>query len=90
MSKRSTKPPRPIRWSDVTKLDLLTEAEAAELLRMTAEDLEFLRLQDPPAGPPFITFGGFIRYRVDSMREWIRQQFRASRDETSTDKESHG
>lgn len=88
MSKRSAKPPRPIRWQDVSKLDLLTEEEAAHLLRMTANELEFLRLQEPPAGPPFIKFGGFIRYRVDALREWIREQFRASRAETSKDKET--
>lgn len=49
--------------------ELLTAAEAAAHLRVTAKTLYNWRLQG--IGPPSIKFGGALRYRADELAGWI-------------------
>lgn len=72
---------RPIRWQDVCDLDVITESEAATLIRLTPQDLEALRSEK--AGPPFVRFGSAIRYPVVELKRWIREQLRLNRNRQS-------
>lgn len=73
---KKTRSARAIRWADVTNLDIVTEEETAQLLRVDVVDLESWRSQDPPVGPPFIRYGGRIRYRVLELKAFVRDQLK--------------
>ncbi len=49
--------------------EYLTQQEAAYFLNTSNKTMENLRLRG--AGPPFIRFGGRIRYRVETLRAWM-------------------
>lgn len=80
-SKGSRGAARPIRWQDVCDLDLVTEEEAATLVRLAPEDLEALRSEQ--AGPPFVRVGTAARYPIVELKRWIREQLRSWRDSRS-------
>lgn len=48
---------------------LLTQVEAARLLRLSERTLERLRLQG--GGPSYIKCGRSVRYRIDDIERWI-------------------
>lgn len=60
-----------------TKLQLLTEKEAAKLLGMTPRFLQARRVRGN--GPPFIRISSrAIRYRVSDLENWVQDRLRAS------------
>ena len=50
-------------------LRLLTQVEAARLLRLSERTLERLRLQG--GGPLYVKAGRAVRYRESDLEEWI-------------------
>jgi len=48
---------------------LLTQSDAAKLLRLSERTLERLRLQG--GGPPFVKAGRSVRYRETDLEAWI-------------------
>ena len=48
---------------------LLTQSDAAKLLRLSERTLERLRLQG--GGPPFVKAGRSVRYRESDLDAWI-------------------
>lgn len=56
---------------------LLTEAEAAKYLCMSAQFLRQARaegsLRNRTPGPPFIRFGRAVRYRLADLEEWVER-----------------
>jgi excisionase family DNA binding protein len=50
-------------------LALLTQSEAAELLRLSERTLERLRVSG--AGPKFCRLGHSVRYRLGDVEAWI-------------------
>ena len=85
----SRKGNRSIRWQDVSRFDLVTESEAADLLRVEPQDLESLRSQTPPAGPPFIRIAGSIRYRVEDLKTYVREHIIRPLAETKRQRREH-
>ena len=53
----------------VAMLRLLTQVEAARLLRLSERTLERLRLQG--GGPLYVKAGRAVRYRESDLEEWI-------------------
>lgn len=63
-------------WSNLLEFDrlstlLVTESEAAQLLRMSTRHLRRLRQQ---AKVPFFQEGRLIRYPVEGLRAYVRHQ----------------
>lgn len=58
------------------KSQLLTTAEAGELLRLQAHTLENMRWQG--TGPPFRKHGGRVFYHRAELKEWSDQARRRS------------
>ena len=48
---------------------LLTTEQAAEYLNLSSKTLERLRCEG--GGPAFLKLGRLVRYRIDSLQEWI-------------------
>jgi len=48
---------------------LLTQSDAAKLLRLSERTLERLRLQG--GAPPFVKAGRSVRYRETDLERWI-------------------
>ena len=55
-----------------TSLSLLTEAQAAELLAISAKTLQAWRVRG--GGPRYIKLGRCVRYRIDDIEEYVRQR----------------
>ena len=55
---------------------LLTQSDAAKLLRLSERTLERLRLQG--GGPPYIKCGRSVRYRETDLEAWIAQRIVSS------------
>lgn len=51
---------------------LLTTAQAADRLFVTPHSLENRRFRG--GGPPFIKFGGTVRYCADALEAWILER----------------
>ncbi len=49
---------------------LVTPAEAAEVLRLQLNTLNFYRCNRPGYGPKFVRVGGRIRYAMGALREY--------------------
>lgn len=62
----------PIQTGSVDQDKLLTEIQAADLLRMSSRTLQAWRGQG--AGPPFIRAGRAIRYRRSDLMSWTTEQ----------------
>jgi predicted DNA-binding transcriptional regulator AlpA len=58
----------PIQMGNVDQDKLLTEIQAADLLRMSSRTLQAWRGQG--VGPPFIRAGRAIRYRRSDVMSW--------------------
>jgi excisionase family DNA binding protein len=52
--------------------ELLTEAEAAELLTVSVVTLA--RWRKEATGPPWFRLGGRVRYRRDELLAWLEEQ----------------
>ena len=62
-------------------LALLTEADAAELLKFTRRFLQARRVRGD--GPPFIRISSrAIRYRREDLLAWLEQRVRTSTSDT--------
>ena len=48
---------------------LLTTEQAAKYLNLSPKTLERLRCEG--GGPAFLKLGRLVRYRIDSLQEWI-------------------
>ena len=57
-------------------LALLTQREAAELLRLSERTLERLRVSG--IGPKFLRIRHSVRYRPEDLREWLASRVVAS------------
>ena len=55
---------------------LFTTQEAARFLNLSPVTLRGYRCGDTPNGPPFVRFGTTVRYRPESLREWIAERER--------------
>jgi len=55
---------------------LLTQVEAAKLLRLSERTLERLRLQG--GGPSYVKCGRSVRYREADIEAWIAQRIVSS------------
>lgn len=53
---------------------LVTPAEAAEVLRLKLNTLNYYRCNRPGYGPRFVRVGGRIRYEMGALREYASQQ----------------
>ncbi len=62
----------PIRTDSLDQDKLLTEIQAADLLRMSSRTLQAWRGQG--VGPPFIRAGRAIRYRRSDVLSWATEQ----------------
>ncbi|PCC49414.1 helix-turn-helix transcriptional regulator [Brevibacterium aurantiacum] len=51
---------------------VINDVQAAEYLGLTTSWLRNNRKS--PSAPPFCKLGGRVRYRVESLNEWVRQQ----------------
>jgi hypothetical protein len=60
----------------MSDLIMLTPRETAERLRCSERKLERHRLHGD--GPPFVKFGGSIRYPLDDLSKWIATRTRLS------------
>ena len=60
-----------VHWSDFVADDLLTETEAASLLRMSVHTLRSWRAADPPRGPIVRRLGATVRYRLADLRAFV-------------------
>jgi len=58
--------------------DLLTEKEAAEMLRVHIQSLKRWRAEKPARIPFVRTEGGDIRYRVDAIESYLKSRERGS------------
>jgi excisionase family DNA binding protein len=52
--------------------ELLTEAEAADLLTVSVQTMA--RWRKEGEGPPWFRLGGRVRYRRDELLSWLEQQ----------------
>lgn len=52
--------------------DLMTTAEAAELLRVSEGTL--LRWRSEKKGPPYVRFEGTVRYSRASLNTWLERK----------------
>jgi hypothetical protein len=48
----------------------LTEIEAADFLRLKAATLQTWRCTRRVSGPPYVKFGGAVRYPLDGLLAW--------------------
>jgi excisionase family DNA binding protein len=78
----------PARGSDTAKASssetFLTEAETAQLLKLSQRTLQRWRMEGSQ-GLPFRRFGGLIRYALSDIERWAAEQSRMSTSETSHD-----
>jgi excisionase family DNA binding protein len=58
---------------------LLTQDEAAELLKLSVRTME--RLRTSGRGPKFMRLGNSIRYRIDHVEAWLASRLRGSTSE---------
>jgi hypothetical protein len=53
-----------------TSLNILTERETAEYLKVSRALLQKQRREK--TGPPFVKFGGCLRYRLDDIHDYLK------------------
>lgn len=74
MQPSESKPIRGIEVPDNKQPDaeLLNQKDAAKFLGVAPNWLEKRRgLRGIPGGPPFVRLGGFVRYKVSDLREYV-------------------
>lgn len=60
------------RSEDYLRPEVVDEHEAARIIGVSVQWLRNNRRS--PSAPPFCKIGSRIRYRVESLRDWVRQQ----------------
>jgi excisionase family DNA binding protein len=65
----------------MSAIKLLTQSEAADLLRLSERTLERLRLTG--GGPKFARMGRRVRYRLSDLEAWIASRVVGSTSETA-------
>ncbi|MBL8238622.1 MAG: helix-turn-helix domain-containing protein [Bryobacterales bacterium] len=60
-------------------MKLLTPAQVAELTQIAEQTLAHYR--SAGTGPPYLKFGGHVRYRVEDLDDWIARQVQAQQRE---------
>lgn len=60
------------RAEDHLRPEVVDEHEAARIIGISVQWLRNNRRA--PAAPPFCKIGSRVRYRVETLREWVRQQ----------------
>ena len=60
------------RQDNYLRPEVVDEHEAARIIGVSVQWLRNNRRT--PAAPPFCKIGSRIRYRVETLREWVRQQ----------------
>lgn len=60
-----------IRTADHLRPEVVDEHAAAEIIGVSVQWLRNERRS--PGSPPFVKLGSRVRYRPDSLREWVRQ-----------------
>lgn len=61
-----------VRNADHLRPEVVDEKIAAEIIGVSVQWLRNNRRS--PSAPPFCKIGSRIRYRPDTLREWVRQQ----------------
>ncbi len=64
-----------------TDRQLLTPPQAAAYLQLAPRTLAHYRVRG--GGPPFVKLGGRVRYRGDSLEEWVSSMERTSTSEAA-------
>lgn len=62
-----------------TIMKLLTPAQVAELTQVAEQTLAHYR--SAGTGPPYLKFGGNVRYREEDLDDWIARQVQAQQRE---------
>lgn len=73
------------RWEDFGPDDLVTESEAAQLLRLSIHSLRAWRVADPPRGPKVRRLGASVRYALKDLRTFVDRAASDTVDDPSAD-----